>query len=195
MFTSDRSGTPEIWASDADGQSPTRLTSLGGSLNGCPRWSPDGSVVAFDSRASGNPDILVVPADGDAARRFTSTPSEDVVPSWSRDGKWLYFASDRSGKLQIWKMPAATGELASAPAVQVTRQGGINAVESEDGRYLYFAKGRGKPGVWRRPLNGDINSREEPVLESVQFWGLWALAKGGIYYLDVPPNSSLESNS
>jgi Tol biopolymer transport system component len=191
VFSSNRSGPLEIWTTDADGHAPTRLTSLGGSLTGSPRWSPDGSAVAFDSRASGNPDIFVVPADGGAARRITTGPAEDVVPSWSRDGKWIYFASDRSGNLQIWKAPAATGELPSAPAVRVTREGGINAVESEDGRYLYFAKGRGKPGVWRRPLNGDINSREESALQSVQFWGLWALAKCGIYYLDLgqAPNS------
>lgn len=127
---------------------------------------------------------------------FTTSPAEDVVPSWSRDGKWIYFASDRSGSLQIWKVPAATGESPSTPAVQVTREGGFNAVESDDRRYLYFAKGRGKPGVWRRPLDGDINSYEESVLESVQFWGLWLLAKSGIYYLDVPqtpkPKATLE---
>jgi Tol biopolymer transport system component/DNA-binding winged helix-turn-helix (wHTH) protein len=151
-------------------------------------------LIAFDSRSPGNPDIFVVPAGGGAVRRITTSPFEDVVPSWSRDGKWIYFASDRSGNLQIWKVPAATGELPSAPAIRVTREGGFNAVESEDGRYLYFAQGRGKPGVWRRPLNGDINSREESVLESVQFWGLWALAKGGIYYLDLPqtPNSKID---
>jgi hypothetical protein len=95
-----------------------------------------------------------------------------------------------SGNLQIWKVPAATGELSAAMGIRVTREGGLNAVKSGDGRYLYFAKGRGKPGVWRRPLNGDINGREELVLESVQFWGLWALAKGGIYYLDLPQTSN-----
>ena len=32
------------------------------------------------------------------------------------------------------------------------------------------------------------------MLESVHFWGLWALAKGGIYYLDLPqtPNSKID---
>jgi Tol biopolymer transport system component len=46
-FSSDRSGSWEIWASASDGQNPIRLTNFGGSHAGTPRWSPDGKQIAF----------------------------------------------------------------------------------------------------------------------------------------------------
>jgi hypothetical protein len=90
----------------------------------------------------------------------------------------------RSGEQQIWKVPADTGESPSTPAVQVTQGGGLDAFESADGRYLYYAKGRGKIGLWRKAL-AVPNGREEPVLESLQYWGWWALAPQGIYFLEA----------
>ncbi|MGA7411838.1 MAG: hypothetical protein WBW33_15270 [Bryobacteraceae bacterium] len=105
------------------------------------------------------------------------------MPSWSADGKWIYFMSTRCGEQQIWKVPAETGESPSTPAVQVTQGGGMNALETADGKYLYYAKGRGKKGLWRKDLTAP-NGREEPVLESLQDWGWWALAPQGVYFLE-----------
>ena len=64
------------------------------------------------------------------------------MPSWSRDGKWIYFASNRSGAWQVWRAPSEGG----GPEEQVTRLGGFAAFESEDGQYLYYAKGRSAAG-------------------------------------------------
>jgi Tol biopolymer transport system component len=180
-FKSGRSGPNEIWVSDADGEQMEQLTHIGSS-SGSPRWSPDGSQIAFDSRPYGNPDIFVIRADGGMPRRLTTNPAEDVVPSWSYDRKWIYFASNRTGQFQIWKVPARTGESLGAPAVQVTRHGGYNAFESPDGKYLYFAKGPAKPGLWRLGLNGGNDSPEEPVLESLDQWSWWTLSSDGIYF-------------
>jgi Tol biopolymer transport system component len=126
----------------------------------------------------------VIAADGGAARQITSSAGENVVPSWSRDGRYIYFSSNRSGDFQIWKCQADTGEDGSHAASPVTRGGGFRAFESEDGSYLYYAKGRGKPGLWRRKLVRD--SPEEPVLESLQEWGWWALGTERVYFLELP---------
>jgi hypothetical protein len=91
--------------------------------------------------------------------------------------------SMRTGAQQIWKVPAETGESPSTPAVQVTQGGGMNAAESADGKYLYYVKGRGKKGLWRKELSAP-NGREEPVLGSLQIWGWWALAPKGVYFLE-----------
>jgi Tol biopolymer transport system component len=146
----------------------------------------------------GNPEIYVVPAEGGPpegcrVRRITNNPAEDVVPSWSHDGKWIYFSSNRDGEFQIWKVPSATGESLSTTAVRVTRGGGFDAIETADGLYLYFAKGRGKLGLWRRPITEDGRGREEPVIEELQYWGLWALGSQGIYFLEMPvfPNDKV----
>jgi dipeptidyl aminopeptidase/acylaminoacyl peptidase len=189
-FHSNRSGSTEIWVSDADGSHLAQLTNSGGTNNGTPRWSPDGSRIAFDSRSTGNTEIFVVSSEGGGLRQITNHPAEDVVPSWSRDGKWIYFSSNRNGDFQIWKAPAVPGEVSTQAVIQVTKDGGFDALESFDGKFLYFAKGRGKPGLWRKELAGGFESPEQPVLPSMQDWGWWALGKTGVFYLEAPQKSN-----
>jgi Tol biopolymer transport system component/DNA-binding winged helix-turn-helix (wHTH) protein len=181
-FGSDRSGSAQIWSSDANGGGAVQLTHLKDLRPGGSRWSPDGAAIAFNAAPNLNLDIFVVRQDGGKPRRITTHPADDSMPSWSRDGQWIYFTSIRSGQDQIWKVPA-TGESSSTPAVQVTRGGGVDPFESADGKYLYFARGYEKKGLWRKQL-GDDNSREEPVLTGLQHWGWWALAPRGVYFFD-----------
>lgn len=177
-FESTRSGAHEIWICKGDGTGLVQLTHLN-SVTGTPRWSPDGQRIAFDSRTTDNPDIFVVDSQGGPPRKLTSEPSLELLPSWSRDGHWIYFASNRTGGWQVWKM-ASTG----GPTVQVTHQGGFAAFESPDGRFLYYAKGPGVPGLWRIPTNGGA---EVEIISSLEpgYWGSWAVVENGIYYLDV----------
>ncbi len=106
---------------------------------------------------------------------MTTEPFENYAPSWSRDGKWIYFSSDRTGAWQIWKVLAAGGD-----ALQVTKQGGIEAFESSDGRFLYYSKQYGVRGVWKMPMEG---GEEVRVLEQGEPQK-WALLAGGICLLD-----------
>jgi hypothetical protein len=59
----------------------------------------------------------------------------------------------------------------------------MNAFESMDGKYLYYAKGRGRTGLWRKDL-ASPDGREEAVLGSLQYWGWWALAPQRVYFLE-----------
>jgi Tol biopolymer transport system component len=104
------------------------------------------SEIAFDSRIQGNPEIIVTAGQGHEVRQITPNPAEDVVPTWSADGRWIYFASNRSSDFQIYKVSAANGASPSSSPIQVTTGGGFNGVESLDGGYLYFAKGRVSAG-------------------------------------------------
>jgi Tol biopolymer transport system component len=176
-FRSTRSGSDEIWVSNADGSQPRQITHYSGPLTGSPRWSPDGRQLAFDSRQADNADIYIVPADGGTPRRFTTEPGSDVVPSWSRDGRFIYFASDRSGPWQVWRQPVAAGA-----AQQITVNGGFAAFESLDGHYVYFTKAWPEHGVFRVPV---VGGPEKLVLAAIAgtMWGNWALGRGGIYFL------------
>jgi hypothetical protein len=150
-------------------------------LTGTPRWSPDGTRVAFDSRPEGQAEIYTIRGGGSGLVRITNSPSEDVVPSWSRDGKWIYYGSNRSGAWQVWRAPSAGG----GPEEQVTKLGGFAAFESEDGRQLFYAKGRSAEGIWRKRLP---DGPEEDFVPDVKagFWGYWAVASKGLYFLDWP---------
>lgn len=175
-FESDRSGSSEIWVCDREGRNPVQLTDTGVLYTGSPQWSPDGRQIAFTCLSEGNRDIYVISANGGKPRRLTTEPSEEIGPSWSRDGRWIYFGSSRSGSLQIWKAPAVGGA-----AVQVTSHGGFEALESPDGKYLYYTKGRLVPGIWRIAVAG---GEETLVLDHHQAgaWGSWAVTEQGIYF-------------
>jgi dipeptidyl aminopeptidase/acylaminoacyl peptidase len=176
VFSSFRSGYPEVWTAAADGSNPAQLTSLHHPRVGSTRWSPDGQRIAFDSLSEGNNDIYVVSADGGTARRLTTEPSNDARPSWSQDGRWIYFRSDRAGTTQIWRIPAVEPY---QPATQMTRNGAFEAFESIDGKLLYFIK-LGK-GLWTMPAEG---GEETQVLETVPH-GYWGVSDKGIFFVDL----------
>jgi Tol biopolymer transport system component/predicted Ser/Thr protein kinase len=183
-FFSNRSGTQQLWLADADGKNAVALTSAGGNN---PEWSPDSHWIAFDRTEPADPGhhhIYIVPADGGGVRKLTSGPSEQVWPSCSHDGLWIYYGCDRGGDWQIWKVPAAGGQ-----PVQVTKQGGRQAHESPDGRFVYYTKanavrvagisrGPGVGGLWRVPAGGGPESR---VIENEPMEGDWCMMKRGIF--------------
>jgi Tol biopolymer transport system component/DNA-binding winged helix-turn-helix (wHTH) protein len=175
-FQSTRSGNFEIWRGDADGSNLAQLTSFGGPLTGTPRWSPDGRSICFDSRPGSHPNIHIISADGGPVRRLLNETSDDAVASWSHDGRWLYFASNRSGTWQVWKRTPDGG-----PPLQITRKGGFAALESPDGKSIYYTKSDA-PGIFQVPVEGGNETQivEEPPNT---YWGYFALGADGIYYL------------
>jgi Tol biopolymer transport system component len=193
-FTSSRSGRPEVWVVDRHGAQAVQVTSLGKDGDvGAPRWSPDSRSIAFDFSPVGGTDVdvYVVDLSGGRPRRVTTAPGVDASPSWSRDGRWIYFASKRSGQWQVWKVPP--GGEGSGRATQVTRGGGFAAIESPDGRQVYFSKRmsghQNSPNaIWRIPVEG---GREEAVVESFRSSsGSWDVASDGIYFVDADPSSA-----
>jgi Tol biopolymer transport system component/DNA-binding winged helix-turn-helix (wHTH) protein len=175
-FASDRSGSPEVWVVNGDGQNPIQLTDFGGPLVTTPRWSPDGRQIAFSARVDGNADIYLIDSNGGRPVRLTEDPASDVAPSWSLDSTTVYFSSDRSGTWEVWRMPAAGG----SPS-RVTYDGGYNAFESPDGEMLYYAK-KGEPGLWRRGPGGEDETLVLGALEPFD-WGNWAVTGDGIYFI------------
>ncbi len=71
-------------------QSPRPFTS-GEGLDGEPRWSPDGTELAFvsDRAEAGKKQLYVIPLAGGEARRLTSEKGGVADPRWSPDGATL----------------------------------------------------------------------------------------------------------
>ena len=178
-FESNRSGSRELWIADADGGNQLQLTNFAGPLTSNARWSPDGRELAFDSRPEGRAQIYLVNANGGQVRRLTNDIYDNLAPSWSHDGQWLYFGSNRSGLWQVWKIPVAGGE-----PVQVTENGGYEAVEAVDGQSIFYNKqGYWHFGLFQLSLAG---GKENKVLDLPQLDSFrdWAVTADGIYYIE-----------
>jgi len=181
VFESDRLGYSDIWSCDSDGSNCTQLTSLHGTA-GTARWSPDGHHVVFEFQSRHYYEIYVVDVPGGRPRLLPTFPDADNgAPNWSRDGKWIYFySSHEKGPFQLWKVPFEGGV-----PVRVTKNGGVYAIESDDGRFLYFSK-LGQPGIWKMSL---IDGKEEQILDHLDgfSWPNWALSSSGIYFIHSAP--------
>lgn len=174
-FISNRSGKDAIWLCDSDGANAVQVES--DYRSGTPRWSPDGRYIAFDSRKEETGNIYVVSREGGAPRCLTSGTSNEFMPSWSRDGQRIYFCSNDGGRPEIWKIPAEGGE-----RVQVTKNGGFEAFESPDGKFIYYTKGRGPGGFYKLPVEGG-EEIEIPQLANAGNWRYWAVGSEGIYFV------------
>jgi TolB protein len=76
-----------------------------------PRFSNDGSKLAFSIIRGGNTDIYVMDLSSRQLRRLTSDPGIDTSPSFSPDGSQIVFTSDRSGTARLYTMRAdGTGQ-------------------------------------------------------------------------------------
>jgi Tol biopolymer transport system component/DNA-binding winged helix-turn-helix (wHTH) protein len=177
-FQSDRSGNWEIWICDRDGSNAVQLTHFASGLTGTPRWSPDGKQIAFDSHASGVSQIYVVSADGGNPRQVTYEITGSRVPSWSHDGKWIYYSTISGKTANIFRLPAAGGTPQS-----IASHGGIYAVESADGKYLYYSRGPADPTIWRVPIGGGPEEQMSGVPRPFDT-SHWVVVASGIYIVD-----------
>jgi Tol biopolymer transport system component len=105
-----------------------------------------------------------------------SLDEKDIFPcSWSLDSHWIYYATTAVDGWQISKV-SRSGE----DQCHVTNQGGIAAMESPDGRYLYLVR-PDRQGIWRQSLDGGEAVSVVPDFRASEFIN-WTVNATGIYY-------------
>ena len=129
-----------LMRSAVDGSDRIQLTSSGFHAE-LPRWSADGSQIAFAGGPIGLPSrIYVVPANGGAVRQITNGDWGAHDPTWSPDGKKLAFGSNGlDPKSVLHVVDVATGRESLLPS----SEGMWSPRWSRDGRYIagLFAPG------------------------------------------------------
>ncbi len=83
-----------IWLVDADGGKPRRLTTSD-AIDNSPRWSPDGSRIAFisDRKERGKTQVYLMALAGGEAIRLTDAKGPVTAIQWSPDGSKLAFTA------------------------------------------------------------------------------------------------------
>ena len=136
----------DIWTANENGTGVQRLTDHK-ARDIYPRFSPDGSWIAFSSNRAGNYDVYVIPAAGGKARQLTFHTAADTVAGWSRDGRRVLFQSTR-GK-GVFPTVATLFEVSVDGGLEqpLPTDWGSWASYSPDGSKLALTR---HPGVWSR---------------------------------------------
>ena len=102
----------DLWIVDKTGGQAVKLSSPPGSET-FPRFSPDGSTIAFSGNYDGNTDIYTIENTGGIPQRITHHGMSERVQGWYPDGKSILFtSSSESGKQrfsQFYKVGAEGG--------------------------------------------------------------------------------------
>jgi len=142
----------DIWVVPKTGGTASRLSSPPGEEQ-YPRFSPDGSRIAFSGNYDGNLDVYVVAATGGPPARVTYHPGGDRVLDWTPDGRRLLIASGREsgvGRFNQLYLVDATGGLPEKLPVPYGEIGGLSA----DGRRLAYTTKDVSTRTWKRYLGG-----------------------------------------
>lgn len=179
MFVSGRSGTEEVWISDQDGNNPRQLTHLGAYICSYPKWSPDGTRIAFHARVPEVAQVYVVDVNQGVPQQITHANPGLALATWSNDGQYLYASTLVGGIAVAHRFSVKRGPIERLWEGSLPR-------ESVDGKYILYWR-TNRPGLFRRSLVGDATKNPEELLIP-DFWpnnqlGGFAPFADGIYYV------------
>jgi tricorn protease len=172
----------DIWIVPKGGGLAGRLSSPKGEES-FPRFSPDGSQIAFSGDYDGNIDIYVMPAIGGNPLRITHDPAPDRLLEWYPDGDHLLYASPlESGSQrfnQLYKVPKKGGLPEKLPVPYgefgaLSPDGKMLAYTSmsQDFRTWKYYRGGWAPDIWLFNLQ-DLSARNitnNPANDSIPMW-------------------------
>jgi imidazolonepropionase-like amidohydrolase/Tol biopolymer transport system component len=165
-----------------------------------PRFSPDGSEIAYISDAGGGDNVWIMQSDGSEARQLTKETFRLLNnPYWSPDGTYIaarkHFTTSRSlGTGEIWMYHRNGGGVAviEKPDEKFQKEVGEPAY-SPDGRYIYFSADSTPGGmfVYAQDSNGQIYEIRRHDLQTGETRSFVTGAGGAVRATPSPDGSHL----
>ena len=152
----------DLWLVPTSGGIARRITTNPG-LELFPKFSPDGSHIAFTGQYDGNPNVYVIPSEGGEPKQLTfETPAvvlpermgmENEIINWMPDGKSILFISRRetfnSWFGRLFTVPIEGG----LPTRLPIDKGGLTSF-SPDGNQIAFNRIFRNFRTWKRYTGG-----------------------------------------
>jgi len=151
----------DIYSVPMAGGEATALTS-GIEWNYQPRFSPDGTKIAFVSDRAGGDNLWIMNADGSEAHAVTDE-AEHLVhnPAWSPDGDYLvgrkgYYSTRSIPAGEIWMFHHGGGNgvnLVKRPNDESDQKSRAEPAFSPDGKYVYYSADITPGKIWQYNKN------------------------------------------
>ncbi len=131
-----------------------------------PRWSPDGTRIAFDRNLEKDTQkyqLFIMNADGTNQQQLTHSVEGDIngASAWSPDGRYLAFKSNRSGHREIYVMDLESREVKQLTDAKGKKGSGSyspdwspNGEEIVYGKFVPSGKGISHKTVWIMSTDG-----------------------------------------
>ncbi|HSF89422.1 MAG TPA: hypothetical protein VLA46_08390, partial [Saprospiraceae bacterium] len=180
LFTSERSGHPQLYIKTLDGSDEPRVLIRSSSMQDQVTVSPDGRSIAFVSTHEGNADIYRMPFHPDSmfdisvAFNLTRDPGGDFRPAFSPDGRTIAFCSDRANPIgPNPDFPFARNRVGNIFTMDTTgqevkqltsgKEWDGSPVWSSDGKQIfYYALENRLPDIWSMHSDGSGQKRITP---------------------------------
>jgi tricorn protease len=142
----------DLWTVGVEGGSARRLTANPGTQQ-FPRFSPDGTQLAFTSRDEGADEVFVMSAEGGSASRVSYFGASAIVAGWTPDGENVIAASDTGQPFgrwhHLWSVPAAGG-----PATPLGIGPASSISFAASGKGVVISRHGLDPARWKRYRGG-----------------------------------------
>jgi Tol biopolymer transport system component/DNA-binding winged helix-turn-helix (wHTH) protein len=164
-YSSDRTGSNEIYVVGAAQGSREQQVTADGGENVQASWSPDGQWLAYHSARRGG--VWLVQSTGGTPRQLTASGAQ---PAWSPDGRAIAFADGLASSSAIWTVNRDGSNVRQLRAQGLPAGGYVEPAWSHDGRSIAFTVVQGPiVQVWAVPVAGGKGRRLADRAASARF--------------------------